>query len=73
MMRHITMSYLPFCHAYIRRMELGIYDTISNGSKDDLQDQPQGCAQSESKPLDSEVVPLDSEIFAANSNSPNQR
>ena len=54
-------------------MDSGIYDTISNGSKDGLQDQPQGYTQSETKSLDSKVVSPDSEILAANSclnNSP---
>ena len=64
---------LPPLPLRIRRMDSGIYDTISNGSKDGLQDQPRGYAQTESKSLDSKVVSSDSEILAANSclnNSP---
>ena len=62
---------LPPLPPRIRRMDSGIYDTISNGSKDGLQDQLQGYAQSELKSLDSKVVSPEYEIFAAiNSNSP---
>ena len=64
---------LPPLPPRIRRTDSEIYDTISNGSKDGLQDQPQGHAQSKSKSLVSQVVSSDSEMLAANSclnNSP---
>ena len=59
---------LPPLPPHIQRTDSGIYDTISNGSKDGQQNQPQ--EQSQSKPLDSKI---DNEILAANSclrNSP---
>ena len=45
------------------RTDSGNYDTISNGSKDDLQRQPPGYTQSESNSLDNK---LDDETTAAN-------
>ena len=44
---------LPPLPPHIQRTDSGIYDTISNSSKDGQQNQPQ--EQSESKPLDSKI------------------
>ena len=58
---------LPPLPPRIKRMDSGLYDTISNASNDGVQDQPQAHAQRESKSLDGKVVSPDSKIFADNS------